>query len=137
MFEAPKRLLKARRAAHHDKREHSGRPASRTADMSDIEQLQHLIRDFAHLRNWQRFHTPKNLAMAVAGEAGELVAEMQWLTPDDSLDLVNEGGPRRAVAEEIADVAIYLLRLADVLRLDLAAEVRSKMEANEVRFPPP
>jgi NTP pyrophosphatase (non-canonical NTP hydrolase) len=101
--------------------------------MGQIEDLQDLLRDFATRRDWGKFHTPKNLAMAVAGEAGELAAELQWLTADESVSLDDER--HHAVTEEVADIAIYLLRIADVLDIDLEAAVRAKVARNESRFP--
>ena len=103
--------------------------------MSEIDDLQGLIRDFADRRHWQQFHTPKNLAMALCGEAGELAAELQWLTPEQSSSL--DGDALERVRLEAADVAIYLLRLCDVLDIDLWAAVRDKLAINEDRFPAP
>jgi NTP pyrophosphatase (non-canonical NTP hydrolase) len=101
--------------------------------MSEIQELQELIRKFADERNWHEFHTPKNLAMAVTGEAGELASEFQWLTAEESKNLSKEQlGP---VSMEMADIAIYLLRMADVLNVDLKNAIESKMEINESRFP--
>lgn len=81
---------------------------------SDIEDLQTLLREFARVRDWEQFHTPKNLAMALAAEAGELLEPFQWLAPDEAAAVMS--GPRATdIEDEIADVAIYLLRLADVL----------------------
>ena len=102
--------------------------------MSEIEELKKEIRAFADARDWEQFHTPKNLSMAVAGEAGELVAEFQWLTAEHSkLDGLS---PEKLsdIELEIADVAIYLIRLADVLKVDLASVVRKKLAINESRF---
>jgi NTP pyrophosphatase (non-canonical NTP hydrolase) len=101
--------------------------------MSEIEDLKKRVRDFAQSRNWEKFHTPKNLAMAVAGEAGELAAEFQWLTQEESSGLTED--QLKAVELEMADVAIYLLRLADVLGIDIAGAVKEKIELNEGRFP--
>jgi NTP pyrophosphatase (non-canonical NTP hydrolase) len=92
------------------------------------------IRRFAEARDWQKFHTPKNLAMAVAGEAGELLAEFQWLTPDESMSSSLVGEKRKAIEMEIADVQIYLLRLVDVLEIDLAQVVSEKLRINSKRF---
>lgn len=103
--------------------------------MNDIAELTALCRDFAARRDWFQFHTPKNLAMAVAGEAGELAAEFQWLTPEESMPAVMTPSKFRDVEMEIADVAIYLIRLCDVLAVDLANVVRSKLQINETRFP--
>ena len=103
-------------------------------EKSDLTDLASLIRDFADRRDWQKFHTPKNLSMAVAGEAGELVAEFQWLTPEESEATALSPDKLRAIGLEIADVQIYLLRLADVLGIDLAQVVRDKVAINESRF---
>lgn len=105
-----------------------------SAQNSEFAELTTLVRDFADRRDWHKFHTPKNLAMAVAGEAGELVAEFQWLTPDESEITVLSPEKLRAIGLEIADVQIYLLRLADVLGVDIAQVVRDKVAINESRF---
>lgn len=102
--------------------------------MGEIEKLMAEIREFAVARDWEIFHTPKNLSMAVAGEAGELVAEFQWLTEDESMPRSLTAEKLSAVALEIADVAIYLIRLADVLNVDIANVVRQKLAINETRF---
>ncbi len=102
--------------------------------MSEIESLKAEIKAFADARNWEQFHTPKNLSMAVAGEAGELVSEFQWLTSDESG--LGQLTPEKLddISLEIADVAIYLIRLADVLEVDVAEVVRRKLAINESRF---
>lgn len=102
--------------------------------MSEIDTLKAEIRAFADARNWEQFHTPKNLSMAVAGEAGELVAEFQWLTADESRRSALSAEKLSAIELEIADVAIYLIRLADVLGVDIAEVVRKKLVINESRF---
>lgn len=102
--------------------------------MSEIEKLTAEIRGFADARNWEIFHTPKNLAMAIAGEAGELVAEFQWLTPDESMAKNLSQEKKHDIEMEIADVAIYLFRLSDVLGVDLASVMREKIAINESRF---
>lgn len=93
------------------------------------------VRGFVDARAWRPYHNPKNLALALAGETGEVCAELQWLTPEEA---AAAGDPehREALAGELADVAIYLLRLADELDVDLAAAIRAKLRANEERFPP-
>jgi NTP pyrophosphatase (non-canonical NTP hydrolase) len=103
--------------------------------MSELQDLTELCRDFAARRDWFQFHTPKNLAMAIAGEAGELAAEFQWMTPEQSQVTQLSSNALDAVRMEIADVAIYLLRLCDELQVDLATAVREKIAINEVRFP--
>ena len=102
--------------------------------MDDIQRLAAEIKKFAVARDWEQFHTPKNLSMAVAGEAGELVAEFQWLTADQSMRSNMSDEKLRDVELEIADVAIYLIRLADVLSVDISEVVRKKLAINESRF---
>ncbi len=103
--------------------------------MSDIEELTTAIREFAHSRDWERFHTPKNLAMAPSVEVAELVELFQWLTPEESTGLPDTPECRAAVEDEIADIAIYLLRLADVLGIDVGDATTAKLARNELRFP--
>ena len=102
--------------------------------MSEIQELKNEIRAFADARDWEQFHTPKNLSMAVAGEAGELVAEFQWLTAEQSMRSNMSPEKLKDVELEIADVAIYLIRLADILDIDVAEVVRKKVAINESRF---
>lgn len=104
--------------------------------MDSLESLSAEIRAFAEERDWAQFHTPKNLAMAVAGEAGELVAELQWLGDDEIAAGLDQPGELRGRLEgELADVLIYLLRLADVSGIDLAAAARRKVALNASRYP--
>ncbi len=89
---------------------------------------------FAAERDWEQFHTPRNLLLALVGEVGELAEQMQWASDDEILvRMETESGP---VEEELADVAIYLLRLADVLGIDLTQAIERKMEANRDRYEP-
>ena len=99
-----------------------------------IKELTDEVRAFADVRDWHKFHTPKNLAMALAGEAGELLAEFQWLTPEESTVSSLSAEQKKAIELEIADIQIYLLRLADVLKIDIAEIVREKIQINESRF---
>lgn len=101
--------------------------------MSDIENLTKIIREFADDRDWEKFHTPKNLALALSGEVGELAAEFQWLTEDEIQKLSEE--QLEKIELEIADIAIYLLRLSDVLKLNLLKSILKKIEINQKRFP--
>lgn len=102
---------------------------------SDLEALTAELRTFVRARGWERFHAPKNLAMALAVEAAELLEHFQWLSAEESgaLDDAKLG----EVADEIADVQIYLLQLADRLGVDVAAAVRAKMVKNAVKHPAP
>ena len=91
------------------------------------------MRRFAAERAWERFHTPKNLAMALSGEAGELIEHFQWLTAEESASL--PAPVREEVALEMADVLLYLVRLGDVLDIDLAEAARRKIAINAGRYP--
>ena len=101
-----------------------------------LDALAQRLRDFAAARDWEPFHTPKNLTMALAGEVGELTALFQWLTPAESADWRSDETREFNVEDEIADVMLYLVRLADVLGVDLLAAANAKVDRNEKRFPP-
>ena len=101
--------------------------------MSDLEQIKLDVRRFTAERDWQQFHSPKNLAMALAGEAGELLAVFQWLSEDASRKLPAQG--LADAADEIADVQMYLVALADQLGIDIAAAVSDKMARNARKYP--
>ncbi|AKQ61300.1 nucleotide pyrophosphohydrolase [Bordetella hinzii] len=101
--------------------------------MSDLESIKLALRRFTAEREWQPFHTPKNLAMALAGEAGELVAVFQWLTEAQSRAL--DACQREAAMDEIADVQMYLVALADQLGVDIAQAVERKMVKNAAKYP--
>ena len=101
---------------------------------NEFDDLIASVRAFAIARDWEQFHTPKNLAMAITGEAGELAAEFQWLKTEESLRTALSQEKLEAISLEIADVQIYLLRLADVLGIDIPNSVRRKLEINESRF---
>lgn len=104
--------------------------------MSDFEALGQRLADFARARDWERFHNPRNLAAALSVEAAELLEVFQWMT-DAEADAVMDAPDRAAaVRDECADVLIYLVRLADVLGVDLMAEANAKVDRNEERFPP-
>lgn len=98
-----------------------------------LDELREAMRRFTTEREWTAFHTPKNLAMALAGEAGELLEHFQWLTPEQSARLPAD--THEAVALEMADVLLYLVRLSDVLGVDLADAARRKIRINEERYP--
>jgi NTP pyrophosphatase (non-canonical NTP hydrolase) len=91
------------------------------------------IRAFRDERDWKQFHDPKNLATSIAIEAAELLEEFQWMTGDESNRHAVEN--REAVSDEIADVAIYLIELADVLDIDLRAAILAKLEKNAAKYP--
>ena len=99
----------------------------------NIESLQSTLRAFAAERDWDQFHSPKNLSMALSVEVAELVEHFQWLTEAESAGLPPETAEQ--VASEIADIQIYLARLADKLGVDIDAAVTAKLELNERRYP--
>ena len=102
---------------------------------SSIAKLTTLVRSFADNRDWQQFHTARNLVLALVGETGELAAEFQWIGDDNIVNALRESDKREAVGSELADVFIYLLRLADVTEIDLAEELKKKIAINEKRYP--
>ena len=99
----------------------------------DLDDLTHLVRNFCHDRDWEQFQSPKNLTMALAVEASELMEHFQWLTQEESHNLPPD--KRAAVEEEMADVLIYLVRLADRMGVDLLDAAERKMERNGERYP--
>jgi NTP pyrophosphatase (non-canonical NTP hydrolase) len=102
--------------------------------MSDsLEDLRSRLKDFVRERDWEQFHSPKNLAMAMIVEAAELVEHFQWMTEQESLEISAE--KREEVAHEIADTFVYLLRMADVLGIDLIAAANTKIDMNAKKYP--
>ncbi|PFG35843.1 NTP pyrophosphatase (non-canonical NTP hydrolase) [Flavimobilis soli] len=107
-----------------------------SVEAGGFDDLVAAVRDFSEERGWTPVQTPKNLAMALTGEAGELAAELQWLGSDESVDAVRTDRElRERVAMEMADVLIYLARLADVTGIDLLDAARRKLAVNHGRFP--
>ncbi len=105
--------------------------ASGSSDQLQI--LRDKLRRFAKERDWDQFHSPKNLAMALSVEAAELMEHFQWLSEADSQSMPNE--KRTKIREEVADVFLYLIRLADKLDIDLAAAAEGKIEINASKYP--
>ncbi|MET8046568.1 nucleotide pyrophosphohydrolase [Streptosporangium sp. NPDC005286] len=102
--------------------------------MTELEELAGRLRRFAHEREWEQFHTPKNLAMALAGEVGELLAELQWLTPEESARAMEDPEAAGRLRSELADVMVYLTRLADVLNVDLVEAAHAKLDQSDRRY---
>jgi dCTP diphosphatase len=101
--------------------------------MSEFDELKEKIRKFVEDRDWDQYHTPKNLSMALIAECGELVEHFQWLTEAESVDIPPEG--LEEISHEIADVFVYLLRLSDKLGIDMVEAVNRKMILNEEKYP--
>ncbi|MFD8569998.1 nucleotide pyrophosphohydrolase [Streptomyces sp. NPDC057694] len=99
--------------------------------------MQDRLARFAEARDWQPFHTPKNLATALSVEASELVEIFQWLTPEQSARVMDDPESAHRVRDEVADVLAYLLQLCEVLGVDVLAALAAKIDRNEARFPVP
>ena len=103
----------------------------------DIQALQRTLREFAAARNWQPFHTPKNLSAALMVEAAELVEIFQWMTAEESQAAQSEPATKEKIADEVADVLLYLLQVADHCAIDIASAVANKLVKNAVKHPVP
>lgn len=101
----------------------------------DFGEFQAFLKQFIRERDWNQYHTPKNLAMALSGEVGELVEIFQWLTSEESKKVMESEKTAVRVREEIADVMIYILRMVDVLDIDLNAAVWEKIKKNGAKYP--
>jgi len=101
----------------------------------DTAALEARLADFARERDWDRFHNPRNLILALTGEVGELAEIFQWLT-DAQAEAIMQGDKAEHVRQEVADVLLYLMRLAMVLNIDVDAAVRDKIALNAKKYPP-
>ena len=101
----------------------------------DMPKICEHLRKFAAEREWERFHTAKNLVMALSGEVGELTEIFQWLTPEESATVMQHAQRAEQVRDELADVTLYVLRLVDILGIDLEAAVWSKLAKNAAKYP--
>ena len=97
--------------------------------------LERALEEFAKARDWEQFHSPKNLAMALTGEVGELVELFQWLTDAQSRDAMKDPAQAERIREEMADVMLYLVRMASVLGVNMDAAVKNKLAMNEKKYP--
>jgi NTP pyrophosphatase (non-canonical NTP hydrolase) len=107
--------------------------------MSDREttvaHLRHRVAEFVAARNWEQFHDPKNLSAAIAIETAELMEHFQWITQEQAAVAMQDEAKRSAVADELADVLIYALSLANTLDVDVSDAISDKLEQNERRYP--
>ena len=110
--------------------------AAKKGSVADVtlNELAMQLREFVAARDWEQFHTPKNLAMALAGEVGELLAELQWLTPEESANVMADPDAAARMRSEMADVTIYLVRLADLLDVDLLEAAKAKLAESDRRY---
>ena len=105
------------------------------ADPNSLDDLIALVRGFADDRDWNQFHTPRNLILALAGEVGELAATLQWVSDSEVSEWLKSSDNRSQFEAELADVFSYLLRLADQTKVDLVEALRAKVLVNELRYP--
>lgn len=101
----------------------------------NLQTLQHTLREFAAARHWQPFHTPKNLSTALLVEAAELAEIFQWMTPEQSQAAHLEPAQKERIADEVADVLLYLLQVADQCAIDIPQAVAHKLVKNAVKHP--
>jgi NTP pyrophosphatase (non-canonical NTP hydrolase) len=106
-----------------------------TDSHATLAELKQRILAFARERDWEQFHAPKNLSMALAAEAGELMEHFLWATPEASRTVVHDAARRRRIEEELADVVIYALEFANIAGIDVAAAIEAKMAANALKYP--
>jgi dCTP diphosphatase len=109
--------------------------AALTDSVTTIAELKSRVLAFVRERDWEQFHAPKNLSMALAAEAGELMEHFLWATPEQSQAVAADPVKRAKIAEELADVVIYALEFANATGLDVAAAIEAKMAANAKKYP--
>lgn len=117
--------------------EHGNAPRTLRDDTATIEWLRGMMRDFVRERRWEKYHVPRNLAASVAVEAGELLELFQWLTPSEAEHRAkNDEAFRKAVGEEMCDVMMYCISLANAMELPVAETIAAKMVKNRAKYPP-
>ena len=109
--------------------------AALTDSATMMSDLKARVLAFVHERDWEQFHSPKNLSMALAAETGELMEHFLWATPEQSRAIVNEPTKRAKIADELADVVIYAIEFANITGLDISAAIEAKMAANAKKYP--
>lgn len=109
--------------------------ASYSDSQTTVAELKTKILSFARERDWEQFHAPKNLAMALAAEAGELMEHFLWETSENSKVIVYDSNKRVKISEELADVIIYALEFANMANLDVAESIERKMALNALKYP--
>lgn len=113
----------------------NNKTALQEAPLIDVDPLSHALEKFAIDRDWAQFHSPKNLVMALTGEVGELTEIFQWMTEEQSRSAGSEPHTALAIKEELADVQLYLVRLASILGIDLNEAVQHKLQKNAEKYP--
>ena len=102
----------------------------------DVSSIQERLRRFAAERDWEQYHSPKNLSVALAVEAAELMEIFQWVTPEESRNIADNPGKHAQLRAELADVLIYAFRLADVASVDPTIAIEEKLKSNAEKYPP-
>jgi len=106
-----------------------------TDSSTTVSEIKARVLAFARERDWEQFHAPKNLSMALAAEAGELMEHFLWATPEASRTIAQDAVKRKKIEEELADVVIYALEFANMTDIDVAAVIETKMAANAAKYP--
>ena len=109
--------------------------AALTDSTTTVAELKTRLLAFVRERDWEQFHSPKNLSMALGAEAGELMEHFLWATPEQSKAIATDPVKRQKIADELADVIIYALEFANTTGLDVAASIEAKMAANAKKYP--
>ena len=109
--------------------------AAMTDGVTTFAEVKARVLAFAREREWEQFHAPKNLSMALAAEAAELMEHFLWASPDASREIAGQAGKRSRIEEELADVVIYALEFANMTGIDVAAAIERKMTANAAKYP--
>jgi dCTP diphosphatase len=128
-------LVATRTVSKHGPRHTAATMTEQAPRLIDTAALERALEEFAKARDWEQFHSPKNLAMALTGEVGELVELFQWLTEAQSRDAIKDPALAQRLQEEMADVMLYLVRMASVLGVDMDAAVRDKLAKNALKYP--
>ena len=119
---------------------HAPMPRELTDDQATLAWLREMMREFVRERAWEKYHTPRNLAASVAVEAGELLELFQWWTTDEGdrrkQDLMQDAAFKKAVGEELCDVMMYCVSLANAMDLEIAPTIAAKMAKNRLKYPP-
>ena len=105
-------------------------------DIIDINQLKKLQQEFSEVRDWDKFHTPKNLAMALTCESAELLEIFQWFSEDETRTAHEDSKIKTKTSEELADIMLYLVRLADLMQINLNEAIHQKLASNNKKYPP-
>jgi dCTP diphosphatase len=104
-------------------------------DVIDVIKIQKIMKDFTEARDWNKFHSPKNIAMALAAESGELLEIFQWLTEQESFAVKDVAELKERVEHEIADISLYLIRLAGLLDININSAIENKITLNNKKYP--